>query len=1017
MRLSVAVAVVSLSIIGLAVADDVRASIRRPTNIPAQGLGPALQALAKDRNFQVVYVSEEVNSLRTHGAVGEFTSEEALKQLLNGTGMTYRYLDEKTVTIVRVAGSPAPPGSAPAPVGTVPVASTSDDSQKEGQKSFWDRFRLAEVDQGQTSSPSTVEKQDEQAARKKTIQLEEVIVTGSRIPPVAGQQVVPVHSYTRADIERSGQVTVADFLNTLPDVSIAYREDGFATGIRGVTTVRLHGLPVGTTLSLLDGRRLETSFLGFFDLSNIPSSAIERVEVLSVGRSAIYGADALAGAVNIILRKDFDGLEANGTWGHAAGVTDSGANLAWGKRWERGSVSLMGTYQDRGELLGSQREPTSSTNFPANAPTFAYFFGDCSPGNVFSLDGQNLPGLNSPQAAIPVGVTGAPTRQQFVATAGQQNQCNINRLFALLPATQREGALLSAHHAIAESMDLFTEVMFSQTDLRAQEGLLIDVPNYYSAVLAAGNPYNPFGQDVAVSFSYPGIVGPRERHTESLLRPLVGVRGPLFSDWHYEATAYLSRDHLDEQQPSVNLQNVFNALSSSNAATALNPFTTGAPGTPQLLQSLEAIDPNNSYHAKVVDRIVGEQGLLRGPLFSLPAGPLQAVVGGEYGQEKHETDAGYGTVVRTVLQRKTYALFTEARVPLLAEHGSQARERLTLTLAGRYDHSDDFGGKATWQGGLLWRATNTLSFNGGYGVSYKAPTLEEIDSPQITFTGNTGTVDPFRNNEPVSRAVTVEFGSNPKLNPETGDALTLGLTYSSQALRGLQTSLTYYDLKISNYISFHRSQDLINYPSAFPGAVIRAPATAQDQQQGFLGRIIQINQASYNFGDLHVAGFDADLSYAIETGAGRLTPSLALANIFKWQSALTPNSPAISYVSQVGGPQGWAPRWKGTAALAWQRGPLSINLAGRYVGPYKDYHFVPNSNQLGNSWFLDLNARYEAGQVLAATSPWLAHAYLAVGAVDLLDKTPPFSYGGQPWDASQYDIRGRFVYANVGSRF
>src|SRR4029077_13417330 len=106
MRLGVVVAAVSLSIIGLAIADDVSASIiKRSTNIPAQGLGSALQTLAKDRNFQVVYGSEEVNNLRTHGAVGEFTSEEALKQLLSGTGMTFRYLDERTVTIVRVSSS------------------------------------------------------------------------------------------------------------------------------------------------------------------------------------------------------------------------------------------------------------------------------------------------------------------------------------------------------------------------------------------------------------------------------------------------------------------------------------------------------------------------------------------------------------------------------------------------------------------------------------------------------------------------------------------------------------------------------------------------------------------------------------------------------------------------------------------------------------------------------------------------------------------------------------------------
>jgi len=105
-------------------------------------------------------------------------------------------------------------------------------------------------------------------------------------------------------------------------------------------------------------------------------------------------------------------------------------------------------------------------------------------------------------------------------------------------------------------------------------------------------------------------------------------------------------------------------------------------------------------------------------------------------------------------------------------------------------------------------------------------------------------------------------------------------------------------------------------------------------------------------------------------------------------------------------------------ALAWQRGPLSMSLAGRYIGRYLDYQFiVPNSNELGNSWFVDSSARYELGQSLAPTSPWLAKAYVAVGAVDLLGKTPPFSYGGVPYDHSQYDIRGRFIYANAGLRF
>ena len=158
--LSIGAAALALCISGQSVADNVHASIRKPTNIPAQDLGPALQTLAKDRNFQIVYVSEQINVLRTKGASGELTSEEALRQLLNGTGFTFKYLDEKTVTIVP-AGTHTDPAKSPA--GSTPLVSApavaaastpaaADDMPREGKKSFWNRLRLAQVSTGQSVS-------------------------------------------------------------------------------------------------------------------------------------------------------------------------------------------------------------------------------------------------------------------------------------------------------------------------------------------------------------------------------------------------------------------------------------------------------------------------------------------------------------------------------------------------------------------------------------------------------------------------------------------------------------------------------------------------------------------------------------------------------------------------------------------------------------------------------------------------------------------------------------------------
>ena len=678
MRVSVLGGVLCFLFVSIGNADPASAATRKPTNIPAEPLDLALKTLAKERQFQVLFRAELARDVRTGGAVGEFTAEEAIKQLLSGTGLSYKYLDPQTVTVFAQTSQTANP----VPSGVTPH--DGDELNKEAGKKSSQDFRLAQVDQGQTSSPSTVEKPDEQPSKKKPDQLEEVIVTGSRIPTAAGQLTLPVLSYSREDIDNSGQTTIGEYLNTLPDVSTSDNSSFPNVGVAGMQSIQLHGLPVGTTLTLLDGQRLEKNFFGFFDLSNIPLVAVERIEILPVGASAIYGADGLGGAVNTILRKNFNGLEANATWENAPDVNNGSASLAWGKSWERGSVSLIGSYQERGELLGVDREPWSLTSFPANlspATVAAIASTSCSPGNVYSVDGTNLPGLNSAQAAIPAGITGRPTIGQFQATAGGQNLCNIGRYTDITPQTQRESALLSAHYELSQFVDLFTDVLFSYQHLRYQIASQITVYQGYGGTVAADNPYNPFGEAVNVSFEYPGTGYVQDDFT-SLLRPTIGVRGTLASDWHYEATVSVSRAQFHYVTPYADYQSVSAALASSNPATALNPFTTGPPGTPQLLNSL--INPAETLYDSFDDRTVSGQVLLRGPLLQLPAGALQAVIGSEYSQEKQDAaTTGYPSFL---LHRNSYAAFTEARIPLLAwgEH-SQADERLALSVAGRYD--------------------------------------------------------------------------------------------------------------------------------------------------------------------------------------------------------------------------------------------------------------------------------------------------------------------------------------------
>jgi iron complex outermembrane receptor protein len=977
--------------------------------IEPQYVSTALKAFAAQSDMQIIFTEAEVGSARTRGVTGTRSPREALSEILKGTGLGFEFTANNVVVVRKLSAATSRASADP------PTDGNSDN--KEGKKSSAQDIRVAQVDQG-TAGPSAAEKnKSESDSRKKTAGLEEIVVTGTRIPTAATNQVQPVRSYTRQDIERSGQTTLSDFLNTLPDASVNSSEAFTQNGVfPGMTTVQLHGLPVGTTLVLIDGRRLESNVFGFFDLSNIPASAVERIDILTVGASAIYGADALGGAINIILRRDINGLEVNAQFAHDIGSSDSHVNLDWGRSWDGGSISLIGTYENRGVLLGSEREPTSRTNFPPGAPSF-FVTDSCSPGNVYSLNGQNLPGLSAPDAGIPGGISGKPTTQQFLATSGKLNECNAYLDTMLALPTQREGAVLSANVRINPEIELFTQVLLTHEQLTDSGVALIGAygGSYGGTVLGATNPYNPFGEAVGVSFSYPAVPD-TERVSDDFIRPLIGLRGSVFTDWDYEATTYFSRDEFHSIQPNFNAALFQNALNSSDPATAWNPFATQAAASSQVVQSLSASVAGNDY--AFVDELTGGQGVLRGSLAPLPAGPLQTAAGVEFSHESLAYSQSGAAPID--LHRISYAAFGEMRVPLLSGFDrSTGNERLALTVAGRYDHSSDYSGKATWQGGLLWRATQGFLFRGGYGTSYKAPLLQELAGGiQYTATGSFGFVDPFRGGQPVDSQITV--ATNPRLKPETGDSRTLGVVYSSQALMGLTASLTYYYTKIEKYIWAPAFQVLIDNPEDFPGAITRAPPSPQDVANGWLGPITNISSSYYNFGNIDVGGVDADLRYDIETGLGRLTPSVAVANIYKWTGALTPQASPISYLNQatINGP-GFAPRWKGTAALSWKLGPLSTSVSGRYVGRYRDYQdLVTSPLELGDFWVFDLNCRYDLGKGVFGNSGWPTGAYIAFGAINLFDHTPQLSFGGGlPFDPAENDIRGRVIYVQLGAKW
>ncbi|KRE88684.1 hypothetical protein ASG87_08885 [Frateuria sp. Soil773] len=931
-------------------------------------LKDALNAFARREHLQLVYVSQVVAGIRSQGAPAGLSRHDTLRALLRGTGLQFRFLDAGTVTI-----SPAP---------SLPPASPRSAS---------------------SATPAAPE-----APRK----LATITVTGSRLPAAAIQGPQEVKVYTSRDIARSGQKTVGDFLNNLSSVSTSVTEAGIDS-YTGAQTVRLRGLPIGSTLVLLDGRVAGGSAANQyhgnpFDLNFVPISAVERIEVVPEAASAVYGSDAIGGVVNIILRKNLDGGEFGVTTGRPTqgGYRDTTASFAWGRNFSRGNITLTGSFQSRGELSAAERRLTANQDYrrfggPDNRSTA------CQPGNVYSADEGDLPGLSSPFAGIPSHPGGTLTPSDFLATQGVPNKCSPRATGSMLiPATRRGSVLANGHYDFADSVQGFFQFMGSRVKqyTYAAAGAITDT------LVPASNPYNPFGVPVLVNYRFTSE-GPQTNGVgaDYFSRILGGLRGRWADRWDWEVAAWQTYDHTHLRETILDYDALSDALDSTDPAHSLNLFSPGKPGSAATLRSIFRESPVTQ-----ASKLQTASAFVRGTLADLPAGPLDVVLGGEYNHQVQRGFApGEGQVAPDRFSRNVRSLFAEARVPLLAGSGpSQASDRLALTVAGRYDRYSDFGGKFTPQAGLEFRPAETLLLRAGYGKSFKAPDLPTVYTlPEFNY-GVDLPPDPLRGGE-VGTA-TVVFGGNPRIRPQTGNSRTLGFVWSSKAIANLQVGLTNFRVTQDDRIVQPNPFFIVQEPGAFPDdLIVRAPPTPQDVAKGYAGKILQVDGRFLNFGGLVVQGYDLDASYRFDTRAGTFSPSMSATQYYRYESA----TPGAALQDRLGyaSADAFAPRWKGDLALDWTRGPWSAHVAGRYLGSYEDYDLA---RTLGNVWQFDASVHYDFGSALGAAYPLLSHAYAELAVVNAFDRRVQYSnFYGNGYDMRESDIRGRFVSFTLGARW
>jgi len=890
--------------------------------------------------------------------------------------------------------------------------------------------------------------------------LDRVEITGSSIKRIEGETALPVQVLTREDIQRTGAATVEQLLQTVGAISssgglTAASVSGATTG--GISSISLRGLSSLRTLILVNGRRVSPYGIGFtadsvsVDVNSIPLAAIERVEVLKDGASAIYGSDAIAGVVNFILRKDFKGIEVTGEYGD---TTDGGArltraSLAYGVGdlgKDRFNFMLVGNYQKETTLFGGQRDFARSS-------IFLEHLNDGSSGNTFPANISPITGTLAGRTLNPAYPTGdcspsviSPVYEFF----GLKNRCRFDPspLVQLVPEAERTGIFASAKFALTNNIEAFAEASYSRNK---QNNTIQPVPLSDQFAIPANNPlfnvppYSTFGGTSAIvlkpsSQYYPTaymrsllptgeelpevlvryrsfVTGGRSlTDTSEAPRATVGIKGTAAS-WDFDASFLYSASKVVE---TINggfplLTKLMPLLNSGR----VNFF---GPNTPEV--DAEARAANFLGDAYKVDTsLTGIQGKASRELFQLPGGTLALAVGGEVREEKFRFNSnpafstgdisGYGGNLQSLdKSRNVMALFAEVNIPIVRS--------LEANAAFRYDDYQGSGSKTTPKVSLRWQPMRSVLVRGAYGKGFRAPSLNDLYFPLTLNVTPPGLNDPIRcpvtggSNDCATQFSTTN-GGNTALKPEESDNMTLGIV-----------------LEPTNNISIAVDAFRIELRETIVNGLPAANILADLNQFGFLvtraapdaafpnlpGRITNISQTNINLGKTKLAGFDVDAKVGIPAGdVGRFTVNLTGTYFTKYDG----ENPDGSFTSAIDTPNvntgGFIPRWKHYLSIDWTRGPWNASIAQTYQGGYTDQCGNLDDCSPGNTPLRKVGA-YEIYDV-QGTYTGFKNLRLTLGAKNIFNTAPPFTLTGgnvsfqAGYDPQYADPRGRFIYGRV----
>lgn len=832
------------------------------------------------------------------------------------------------------------------------------------------------------------------AAHAQEQQLEKVEITGSAIKRVQAEGPAPVEIYTRKDVERTGATSVNELLRSIPSIDI-FDQGELASNSpagSGTANIAMRGLSSSNVLVLLNGRRLPVNALydssgagAAFDVNTIPVSAIERVEILKDGGSAIYGADAVAGVINIITKKDYQGIEARASYGISsrsdAAEKNAGLTLGFGDlNSDRFNVLVGIDYFKRDALLRKDRDISKSVDFRR--------YGSRDGRSSFSPYGNIL----DPVTGGFVGETYRPCPPENL-----NGVCRYDFNASVLSAyngADRISALTVGTFQVTPDIRAFAEVMYAHTKdhFEAQP-----VPDYFLVPIVdpAHSIYdvtdNGEGTGTPIGMMYIAgrfmQGGPRiTDRTSRLLNTVLGAEGRSFGlDWKTSISRGESRvTNKDKNYYDVNLWN--NAI----AAGDLDP--TVSTNDPALVENLKV---RPVREGKSVIETANVQ--VSGELTQLPAGPLGFAVGATAIHESLTdtpdplTQAGevVGSIQQSAVDasRTSRAVFGELSIPILKSLESQ--------IAVRYDDYPGYS-QTSPKLALRFQPMDSIMFRASYTESFRAPVLKQLygatEEGAITITnpdqcaalGVACDVNAYQVN-----------GSNSSLKPEKGKTYNVGVVFELAQNTGISIDLW----------RITKTDD------------ISTPSISSAISQGLWtrsGARYYIFTNLQNIAERETAGVDLDGRVRVP---GTALGTLTFRNLFTYYTTQKSRANATSDWAEYNGTYA-LPRWRNHFIAGFDKGPWSGQMAVRAVGGFWDSD-LPLPDAAGGHWV----STYEETDVMAQYSGFKDWT-ITGGIKNVFDRMPPFSVTNatdntytQMGFAELYTNRGRFFYVGASYKF